>query len=131
MTFSGIVIHGSKHGRTIGYPTVNLEITDSITSGLPAYGVYAVAAVVLGREYAGALFWGKRTLFGDTEPVCEIMLIGFRGDAYGAEVAVAVILNLRDAVPVKDSAELKRLINEDVKNAQQAYDLSRSRSCGI
>lgn len=126
MTFSGIVIHGSKHGRTIGYPTVNLEIADSIKSALPAYGVYAVGAVVRGREYAGALFWGKRTLFRDTEPVCEIILLGFRGDVYGEEVSVEVITHIRDVVVVNDSRELKELISQDIQNVKKAYDLSRS-----
>ncbi|MBI2050593.1 MAG: riboflavin kinase [Parcubacteria group bacterium] len=114
MTFSGIVIHGSKHGRTIGYPTVNLEIADSIKSALPAYGVYAVGAVVRGREYAGALFWGKRTLFRD------------RGDVYGEEVSVEVITHIRDVVVVNDSRELKELISQDIQNVKKAYDLSRS-----
>ncbi len=126
MTFSSIVIHGSKHGRTIGYPTINLEITDPARAALAKYGVYAVSATLGGREYAGALFWGIRSLFKETEPVCEISLLDFGGDAYGEAVSVEVLAYIRPAVTVTEKDHLKQLIKKDIQDTQKAYDLSRS-----
>ncbi len=126
MTFTSTVVHGSKHGRSIGYPTVNLQVTDAVRAALTEYGVYAVRATLKGKEYAGALFWGVRSLFNDDGPVCEIILLSFRGDVYGEEVSVEVITHIRDVVVVNDSRELKELISQDIQNVKKAYDLSRS-----
>ncbi|MBI1961360.1 MAG: riboflavin kinase [Parcubacteria group bacterium] len=126
MTFAGTIVHGSKHGRTIGYPTLNLAVTDAVKAALAKYGVYAVAATLGGREYAGALFWGIRSLFAETEPVCEISLLDFGGDAYGEEVVVAVLAYIRPAVAVTDKGQLKQLIKKDIQDTQKTYDLSRS-----
>ena len=126
MTFTSHVVHGSQHGRTIGYPTVNLEVTDQVRQAFEKYGVYAVAATIAGQEYCGALFWGVRSLFVETDPVCEISLADFNGDAYGEEVAVEVIAYTRPAAAVADKDELKKLIKQDMHDAKKAYDLSRS-----
>lgn len=126
MTFASSVIHGSKHGRTIGYPTVNLAVTDAVKAVLPEHGVYAVAARLCGREYCGALFWGMRSLFKETEPVCEISLLDFNAEAYGEEVCVEVIQYIRPAAAVSGRNELKQLIAHDMRDVKKAYDLSRS-----
>lgn len=115
MKFTGKVIHGRKHGRAIGYPTANLEVTDAVKQALDKEGVYA--AIVNG-QYAGALFYGKRSLFKEEKPVCEILLLDFAGDLYGEEIIVNVIKYLRETIDVKNEMELKNKIEADVKNAR-------------
>ena len=126
MTFAGTIVHGSKHGRTIGYPTLNLAVTDAVRAALTEYGVYAAAATLGGKEYAGALFWGIRSLFKETEPVCEISLLDFNGDVYDEEVSVDVMAYIRPVAAVTDNGELRQLIKKDMHDVKKAYDLSRS-----
>lgn len=122
MKFTSRVIHGQKHGRTIGYPTANLEINPELESALPKEGVYAVRVGFGGKEYGGALFYGKRSLFADTKPMGEILLLDFVGDLYGQEISVHVIKYLRPVVAVKDEAGLKRLIEQDIKETSRLFN---------
>lgn len=122
MRFTSRVIHGQKHGRTIGYPTANLEVTDVIKQILDKEGVYAVKVATKDREYSGALFYGQRSLFADDKPICEVLLIDFVGDLYGEEVTIDVVKYIRSTVAVKNEEELKRLIEQDIANTNQLFN---------
>lgn len=123
MKFTSRIIHGQKHGRTIGYPTANLEVSEAVAQTLPKEGVYAVKVRIKDREYSGALFYGKRSLFADTKPICEVLLLDFVGDLYGEEIGVDVVEYIRPVVAVKSEAELRKLIDRDI---EQIRDLFRS-----
>ena len=122
MKFTSKVIHGRQHGRTIGYPTANLEVTDAVKQALGKEGVYAVKVKTEISEYAGVLFYGKRTLFKEEKLVCEILLIDFKGDLYGQDVDIEIIKYLRPVQNIKDEAELKRLIEQDIANTNQLFN---------
>ena len=116
--FVSCVIHGRKHGSSIGYPTANLEVTDAVRAALPKYGVYAVKVVVGKKTYAGALFWGNRTLFGETEPVCEALILDFGGDIYGLQIQVTVVQYMRGVARVSSNEELVKLIEQDIERVK-------------
>ncbi len=118
MKFSSHVIHGEKHGRTIGYPTANLEVTDAVRQALDKEGVYAVKIKASSGEYKGVLFYGIRSLFKDQRQVCEILLLDFADDLYGEEITVEIVEYIRGVVVVKNEEELKELIEEDIKNVR-------------
>lgn len=118
MKFTSKVIHGQKHGRTIGYPTANLEVTDAVKQALDKEGVYAVKVKTKAGEYGGALFYGQRALFKEDKLVCEILLLDFTDDIYEQEITVEVIKYLRPVEAVKDEKELKRLIEQDIKDVK-------------
>lgn len=93
----GAVIRGDQRGRELGFPTANMSI-----EGLhpPRFGVYAVRVDVLdgpheGR-YHGAASIGVRPMFGENVPNCETHIFDFKGDLYGATIAVALVAYLRD-----------------------------------
>ncbi len=92
----GVVSHGEKRGRELGYPTANMSI-----DGLhpPRFGVYAVKVDVLdgphAGSYDGAASIGIRPMFGENHPNCETFLFDFSGDLYGAEISVALVEYLR------------------------------------
>ncbi len=92
----GVVSHGEKRGRELGYPTANMSI-----DGLhpPRFGVYAVKVDVLdgphAGSYDGAASIGIRPMFGENHPNCETFLLDFSGDLYGAEISVALVEYLR------------------------------------
>lgn len=118
MKFTSKVIHGQQHGRTIGYPTANLDVTAEIKAILGKEGVYAVRVGLGDKKYKGVLFYGQRSLFSDDKLVCEVMLLDFAGDLYGQEIGIEVVKFIRPTIAISDGIELKKLIEEDVKNVK-------------
>ncbi|MEC9432359.1 MAG: bifunctional riboflavin kinase/FAD synthetase [Pseudomonadota bacterium] len=93
----GVVAHGDKRGRDLGFPTANLALDGLL---LPKFGVYAVEVRVLtgphAGTYGGAASLGVRPTFGVNAPNLETYLFDFSGDLYGAEISVALVSYLRD-----------------------------------
>lgn len=86
-TMRGLVQHGDKRGREIGYPTANID------AGLylrPRYGIYAVSARLPGgREVLGAANFGIRPTFDPPKELLEPYFFDFSGDLYGQEIDVS------------------------------------------
>ncbi len=89
----GEVIHGDKRGRTIGYPTANMDLGEYVR---PAYGIYAVRATLPdGRVIDGAANLGIRPTFDPPKELLETFLLDFAGDLYGQTIEIALIERLR------------------------------------
>lgn len=83
----GIVKHGDKVGRTIGYPTANLDLGTYLR---PRYGIYAVTGLLPeGRKVIGAANIGVRPTFDPPKELLEPHFFDFSGDLYGQEIEVA------------------------------------------
>ena len=84
----GIVEHGDKRGRTIGYRTANLSVENYLR---PRYGVYAVTGRILstGQMLKGAANIGIRPQFEPPKELLEPYFFDFKGDLYGEEIEVA------------------------------------------
>ena len=84
----GEVIHGDKRGRTIGYPTANLDMGSYLR---PRYGIYAVTGRLLatGEVLKGAANLGIRPTFDPPREVLEPYFFDFDGDLYGQQIEVA------------------------------------------
>lgn len=84
----GIVQHGDKRGREIGYPTANLPVESYVR---PKFGVYAVTGKILssGRVLNGAANIGIRPQFTPPKELLEPHFFDFSGDLYGQEIEVA------------------------------------------
>lgn len=83
----GTVQHGDKRGRTIGYPTANLDMGKYLR---PRYGIYAVTGrvVATGQELTGAANLGIRPSFDPPKELLEPFFFDFSGDLYGQEIEV-------------------------------------------
>jgi riboflavin kinase/FMN adenylyltransferase len=116
----GIVEHGDKRGRTIGYPTANLGVENYLR---PKYGIYAVTGRILatGEVLKGAANIGIRPQFEPPKELLEPYFFDFAGDLYGQEIEVAFHHYLRgeakfDSLEAliaqmdKDCAEARRLL---------------------
>ncbi|WP_022685092.1 bifunctional riboflavin kinase/FAD synthetase [Sphingomonas phyllosphaerae] len=89
----GVVQHGDKLGRTIGYPTANLDMGPYLR---PAYGIYAVRGRLAdGRVLDGAANLGIRPTFDPPKELLEPYFFDFDGDIYGQVLAVELIEWLR------------------------------------
>lgn len=117
----GIVEHGDKRGRTIGYPTANLGVENYLR---PRYGIYAVTGRILatGEVLQGAANIGIRPQFEPPKELLEPYFFDFSGDLYGQEIEVAFHHYLRgeakfDSLEAliaqmdKDCAEARRLLS--------------------
>ena len=113
----GIVQHGDKVGRTIGYPTANVAMGKYLR---PAYGIYAVTGRLAdGRLLKGAANLGIRPTFDPPKELLEPYFFDFSGDLYGQPIEVALIDYLRP------EAKFDRL---DALMAQMAADCDRARA---
>ncbi len=117
---TGPVVDGDKLGRTLGFPTANLE---PVAEMLPPDGVYAVRVEVRrGADFAplggGALSIGLRPSVGGTKRAIEVYVFGFDGDLYGAELRAELVARLRAQRQFDSLDGLKLQIARDVEQAK-------------
>ena len=110
---TGIVLHGRGVGHTLGFPTANIDLSQT-RKMLPKEGVYAVHI----GEYTGMANLGTAPTFGMENPVLEVHLIDFHGDLYGQTVTVEFIHRLRDIVRFDSSEALQSQLQQDIKQTR-------------
>lgn len=114
----GLVVKGDQKGRTIGFPTANLEIEND-KKLIPAHGVYAVNAALNGEKFQGVMNIGHRPTVNDQEELrLEVHLFDFDKDIYGDTLKVNFIEKLRDEKKFDSFDELKEQIKLDCKQAK-------------
>jgi riboflavin kinase/FMN adenylyltransferase len=125
-TISGKIVEGFKVGRTIGFPTANIQVWETYKV-IPAFGVYAVYVHMDGQQYAGMLYIGKRpTLHNGDSISVEVNIFGFDGDLYNKELTAEFLDFIRSDEKFSDIEALKEQIGRDkdrVINAIQRYRL--------
>jgi riboflavin kinase/FMN adenylyltransferase len=120
---AGKVITGAQRGRTIGFPTANLEIPDQL---LPEHGIYATCAEVNNRFHPAAVVIGPAPTFEQYKTAIEAFLLDYSGDLYGKNVAIHFYRRLRDIIKFDDPSELVRQIDEDVRIVRNIIHLEGS-----
>lgn len=112
----GEVIHGAKLGRSIGFPTANLELGDYQR---PRYGIYAVRARLDdGRVVDGAANLGIRPSFDPPKELLEPSFFDFAGDLYGRTIEVALIHFIRPEAKYESLEALTAQIDRDCAEAR-------------
>ena len=120
---AGRVAHGNERGRTIGFPTANLETDlDKVSA---RRGSYAAVAFVNGHWRAGAANIGVNPTFNDIEGTrFEVYLLDFEGDIYGTEIVVFLLEHLRDETRFGSVVELKEQITQNVAQVRKIAERS-------
>ena len=109
----GRIVSGYKVGRTIGFPTANIEV-DSPYKLLPKVGVYAVWVELLGKRYKGMLYIGKRpTLQNGDNLTIEVNILGFSGNAYNDEITVSFLYAVREDKAFESVEALREQLERD------------------
>jgi riboflavin kinase/FMN adenylyltransferase len=103
-----VVVGGDARGRTLGFPTANLEIEDRLV--VPALGIYAGWAA----GTRAAISIGTNPTYGAGERRIEAFLLDFGGDLYGQRLVVELWTRLRDEVAFATVQELVEQIAADV-----------------
>lgn len=112
-SIEAVVVHGNKIGRTIGYPTANLQATypDIL---IPGIGIYAVLVQIQNETYKGMMSIGKRpTVADDGQVTIEVNILDFDKDIYGEKLKVLFIAYIRGEEKLTGLDALKAKIAED------------------
>jgi riboflavin kinase/FMN adenylyltransferase len=111
----GVVVKGDGRGRSIGFPTANVDTHGEL---LPASGVYAVRVRTPGGWHGGAANIGTKPTFGGSAVTVEVHLLDWSGDLYGQEVRVEFLERLRAERRFASVSELTAQIQRDVEEAR-------------
>lgn len=115
-SISGKIVEGFKVGRTIGFPTANIQIWEDYKV-IPAFGVYAVYVYVEQSKYKGMFYIGKRpTLHNGTQISLEVNLFDFDDDLYNKNLTVELVEFVRFDEKFSDLETLKAHIAQDKEN---------------
>ncbi len=91
----GAVVAGNRVGRTMGFPTANMQLYEPLKL-VPANGVYAVEAEVLGTTYKGMCNIGMRPTVGGASRTIETHILDFDQDIYGLPLRIRFLRRIRD-----------------------------------
>ena len=118
---TGKVIEGDRLGRTLGFPTANLSVSDQLKL-IPADGIYAVFAEAGGKTYRAMLHIGPRRTLNAPEKRIEVNLFDFEGDLYGADVTLRFVKRLRPELKFENLDGLTDQMKMDKLNALQILE---------
>lgn len=113
---TGVVKPDRKIGRTLGFPTVNIDV-DKEKSELKN-GVYSGYAFIGGVKYAAVINYGNRPTYNLADKLVEAHLIGFSGCIYGEKIRIYFTRFLRDIKKFDGAEELKNQLKKDVERVK-------------
>jgi riboflavin kinase/FMN adenylyltransferase len=115
-SLTGEVVIGQQIGRSIGFPTANIQVKDDYKL-LPKNGVYAVTVQVEDQQYKGMLNLGNRPTVSGEQKTIEVHLFDFAGDLYHKSLSVNFIQFLREEKKFADLSALKDQLILDQEKA--------------
>ncbi len=120
----GRVAHGNERGRTIGFPTLNVNLHRRVS---PLQGVFAVKVKGLEEQaLPGVANVGSRpTVSGESQQLLEVHVFDFERQVYGEHVAVEFVERLRDEKKFDSFADLERQIKLDADRARELFGLHK------
>jgi riboflavin kinase/FMN adenylyltransferase len=118
--YHSTVHHGNKQGRTISFPTVNLD--PSVWPSARQPGVYAAEVKIGEYTFKGALYFGPRTVKKETHNVLEIFLLDFSKEIYGQKLSFRLHQFIRGVIHFNSFEEMKLQIAKDVNDVRASFD---------
>lgn len=119
---SGIVEHGNRLGRTIGFPTIN--IIPPANKLLPDFGVYITKVTIDGESYQGVTNVGcKPTIEGKNPIGIETYILDFNQDVYGKNACVTFLKKIRNECKFPNIEALSEQMRIDVNKAKDYFSL--------
>ena len=110
----GVVVSGNQMGRTIGFPTANMQLYEPLKL-VPQNGVYAVEVEVLGQHYRGMCNIGVRPTVDGKARTIETHILDFDQDIYGLPLTLRFLRRIRDErrFPSLDALRTQLLLDRD------------------
>lgn len=119
-TITARVIHGDKVGRTVGFPTANLDVSAQELSLEP--GVYAGTCEVDGQTHHCLPYYGPRHIFGEEKLSFEVFILDFDQVIYDQIITVTVMKYIRPPQSIPSLEALKEQLQLDVTTAQRFFN---------
>ncbi|EIW90782.1 riboflavin biosynthesis protein RibF [Capnocytophaga sp. oral taxon 412 str. F0487] len=121
-SLTGTVVHGLKLGRTLGYPTANIQVTKDYKL-IPKDGVYVVYSYIGGQKVYGMMSIGKNPTIEGKGASIEVYFFDFNGDLYNRELTIYFVKYLREERKFSSVALLKKQLQDDETTARKAIAL--------
>lgn len=118
---TGKVVSGKQLGRTIGYPTANIQIQEDYKL-IPAIGVYVVGVTVLDKNYYGMLSIGTNPTVGGVDKTIEVYIFNFDKTIYDEEITVRFLTKVRDEEKFASVDLLIEALKEDERFSRHFID---------
>ncbi|MCL6635424.1 MAG: bifunctional riboflavin kinase/FAD synthetase [Peptococcaceae bacterium] len=115
----GPVVAGERRGRTLGFPTANLELDECLL--VPANGVYSTKVYVDGEVYLGVANIGVKPTFRGQKRNLEVHLLDFFQDLYGKNIKVSFTSRLRGEKRFNTVTDLIKQIEADICRARALW----------
>ena len=109
---SGKVVEGKKIGRTIGFPTANIQINESYKL-LPKNGVYVVSSKINNILYFGMMNIGKNPTLGENEQSIEVHFFNLNEDIYNENLQISILEHIREEQKFNSLNELQAQLEKD------------------
>lgn len=109
---SGVVVKGKQLGRTLGYPTANIEISDKAKL-VPADGIYAVRVTHNGQLYGGMMSIGMNPTVDGKHRTIEVNIFNFDNTIYGETLTVHFVNRIREEMKFNSLEALVKQIDSD------------------
>ncbi|KGO79382.1 riboflavin biosynthesis protein RibF [Flavobacterium beibuense F44-8] len=113
---TGNVVKGKQLGRTIGFPTANINITESYKL-IPDKGVYVVSSQIAGKTVYGMMNIGNNPTVGGVAESIEVHFFDFNDDLYNQEIRVNIHYKIRNEIKFPSVNHLKEQLKEDQKTS--------------
>lgn len=117
-SITGKVVQGNMIGRTLGYPTINIELLSKYKL-IAKNGVYACYAFIKGRWYLGMANIGTRPTLPDNVRTMEVNVFDFDESVYGEIVTVAFVKRIRDEIKFANLEQLRQQLGKDKLAVEQ------------
>lgn len=117
---TGTVTTGKQLGRTIGFPTANIKLTEDYKL-VPAHGVYAVSAQINGTTVLGMMNIGTRPTVDGTTETIEVHFFDFAQDIYGANLRISLHHRLRFEQKFAGIDALREQLDRDREAAKEYF----------
>ena len=118
-SLTGRVVHGLKLGRTLGYPTANIQVTEDYKL-IPKDGVYAVYSYIDGRKVYGMMSIGKNPTIEGKGASIEVYFFDFDGNLYDQKLTIEFVQYLREEQKFATIDLLKKQLQDDETAARKA-----------
>lgn len=109
---NGTVVHGDKRGKSLGFPTANIQ-PENPSKIIPKVGVYAIWVRIEESYYRGMMNIGERPTFNEANFSIEAHILDFNEDVYGKEIQVQFVERIRDEMAFSGKNELIKQLHMD------------------
>ena len=117
-SLSGKVITGSGRGKSLGFPTANIDAGSKL---IPKFGVYPARIHIGEKSYNGLANIGHKPTFGDSPPGIEAYIFNFQSNLYQQFMKIELIKRIRNEISFPDHGCLIQQIKQDVKEAKKIF----------